>query len=535
MLEMKQKFMGFCKDNRGSALLSVFMVVTVILVLGMGILALSLGNTNQAKTADTYEKDYYVADGAAKHAVEAVNNAALEQYRLIAIDVKNNGEGTASNNAVDFFNDLAVTLAAYTPVQPDSSAGGPTSVSMQISNNGGSPTRVFTILATATDSKTTRKISSNVSITFKKVTLTNNAFKSPGGETVISGGTFDASNASVSITGTAKFGTLKYKQWNFNYNGNSNPDAATLASLQDTGTAAKFAWKMKYPGYTEEAKTSVTPTLPLITNNSTITNASFKDPPFNWTVPSPIYLEGQSGASFTIDSSLGTYRGGQIYCTGSLTDSAEIDGTSGNYVKIYSTGTFNQGTGQLNYVKVFGDGNVNLNSGPAISNSYIYSKGDITISGRTMNNLTIICDGDLTISGGSSTNVTIYCNGTITDSSNTRTNMKVYCDSYSMSGGNIQGNSIVYAETFMHLESTVRGLFYSNGDITCGNGAGVTGQMAAKGNITTTGYSFTQDSALMAQLNVDPFTTSSPADSSIKIVQPANSDIFTNTPAYSEQ
>jgi hypothetical protein len=517
------------KDNRGSALISVFMLITVIIILGMGILALSLANTKQAKTTDTYEKDFYVADGAAKQAVEAVNNAALEQYRLIAIDVKNNGEGTTSNNATDFFNGMAALLSAYVPVQPDSSAGGPTSVTVPISNNGGSPTRVYTVLATATDSKTTRKISSTVSITFKKVTLSSAAFTPLGDQVLLCGGMFDVSKVHVDITGTAEFGALKINPWNFNYNGNNNPDQATLNTLIDPSLSNNLNWNMKYPGYTEEPKT--TPVNPIYLSNGS--NYSSNNP------VSPVYLEGNTGASFTVSSTNSGFTSGQIWCDKKLTLSSDtLSGSPSNYIKIYSSGDMTITSTPMSYCKIYCDGNLSISGGSGISNLIICCHGNITIGSVTRNNLKIFCDKDLTITGGSSTNDTIYCKGTFNDGSTDRYNTHVYCNVYKMSGGNFysnpSGDSIVYAETSMHIESICNGLFYTNGNLDCGGGR-VTGQVAAKGSITTNGYSFIQNSAMMARINVNPFTSSSPADSNVQVVQPKNTDIFTNTPTYVEQ
>ena len=520
-------------NTKGSALVSALLVITVLLILGTGVIWLSLANAKQARFTDTFERSYYTADGGAQQAIERIKGAVLDQYNAIASDLEDNI--LSSNNAASFFS--AIDAVNYTPPQPDASTGGPSSLQVDIAASVvDADTHRYTVTSRAyKDGTLIRRVQGSIDVTFVPVTKAA-TFTPLGNEILLAGGLFDSSAGYVSITGSAKFGSLNYKKWNFNYNGNSNPDAATLQSLIDPALAGRFTWSMKYPGFTKEAKSTTALTLPAIANGTTVTNASFKDPPYNWTVPSPIYLEGQSGASFTISSSIGSFNGGQIVCTGSLTDTAPIIGTSASYVKIYSSGTFTQSNGQLNYVKVFGDGNVNLNNGPEVRNSVICAKGDLTISGRTMSNLKIYCGGNLTISGGSSSNVTIYCNGTFNDNANTRTNMKVYCDSYRMSGGNIVGDSIVYAETFMHLESTVSGLFYTNGDIDINNGgSGITGQIAAKGNITTRGYSFTQDLAMIARLNVDPFVTSSPGSSgSASVTQPQNSQIFTATTGISE-
>lgn len=497
------------KDNRGSALVSVFLIICVILIIGMGIIALSASNAAQAKVNGTYEKDYYAADGAAKQEVEALRNAALEQYRLIAADVQNYGENTASNNYVDFFSNIKTAMNAYTAVQPDPSAGGPTSITLdQIKDDGGNPTRVYTIAATASDAKTSRKIATTVSITFKKVTLSAAAFTPLGTDTIISGGMFDCHSGNVDLgtsgtPATAHFAALNATQYHFNWNGNSQMTVAQLqAGLVDTNLQSEITWwNMKYPGFTSAVKVpSGQLSLPTFNSATTVSNGSF-----NWHIPSPIYLdlEGASG-TYTLDGSF-SYIGGQIYCTTNL-----------NMSSPYITGT-------------------------AANNVKIYCKGALSISGSIVSYTTIYCDGNVTINGGSSYNhVTIYCNGTISDSCTDRYNDRYYCKNYTMSGGNFDysasddmGN-MVYAESSMHLESNVSGFFYTNGTMTC-NGGKLYGQAVAKGGITTPGYSFYQDSAMMAKIYTNPFLSSSPADTSIKVVQPKNTEIFTNTPTYSEK
>jgi hypothetical protein len=104
-----------------------------------------------------------------------------------------------------------------------------------------------------------------------------------------------------------------------------------------------------------------------------------------------------------------------------------------------------------------------------------------------------------------------------------------------MSGGNFTGDNIVYAENSIYLESTVSGLFYSNGNINIGTGSGLTGgQVVAKGNVNINGsFNFRYDAAMMDRLNVDPFTTST-GSGATSIVQPANSLIFTGASALAE-
>jgi hypothetical protein len=499
------KKLRIISDTRGSALLAVFMIIIIMLILAMGVMALSVSNTKQAKIADTFERDYFVAEGGAKQGIEAIQSAVLEQYRSIAAEMAKGVE--SNNNAASFFS--VIDAVKYTPPLPDSSAGGPNSNTLTFTHTADkndSATHIYTVLSTATDGKTPRNVVGNISVTFVPVSKTIIAFTPLGDEAVLAGGIFNASNNQVNITGTAKFGKLiNNSQYHFNYNGDTNPSAATLLSMQDPNLInTRTWWKMKYPGFTLAVKTPTAQlSLPTFTAATNITNASFSAAPYNWVVPSPIYLdlEGQTG-TYTISNF--QYKCGQIYCTTNLEISNDVLGTASSPVKIYCAGNLKISNAAVEYAQIY-------------------------------------CNGNVTINGGAHyKNVTIYCNGAITDSCTDRSNVRYYCNSYSMSGGNFNYNpstdtgNIVYAENSIHIESTVHGLFYTNGNIDCG-GNGIFGQLVAKGNITTTSFfSFTRDSDMMKKLNVDPFVSSSPGDSCITIVQPISSLVFTGAPTFVE-
>lgn len=484
------------KDTRGSAMLSVYLVLVVLIILGAGILVLSTANTQQATAADTYERAYFIADGNARQAIETIRSAALEKYRLIALDLANNYSGT--NNANNFFTYINTVTASYKPFQPDSSAGGPTDATVKIEGKNTSvSTRNYKVTSTATDGSIPRTMYTVLTVTFVPVVKQGSTFTPLGDETVLCGGTFRQNTGWSAIHGTVKFGAFssynpyQFKLWDM--------DQSNTSTWIDPNTKDRLSWSMDYPGFTGSVRTpSAQLTLPAIANGTTITNEAFKDPPFNWNVPSPIYLEGQSGAAFTISNF--QYKGGQIYCTGNLTITNDVLGTASSYVKIYCTGNLSISNGVVKYTQIY-------------------------------------CGGKLTINGGDGfDHVTIYCNGSISDSCTNRSNVRIRCQSYTMNGGNFVGDNILYAENSIHLESTVSGLFYTNGAIDLAQGLGLTGQMAAKGNITVNGsFDFKPDSAMLARLNTDPFVTSSPGGSETVIIQPSDTQIFTNEPVFSEQ
>lgn len=477
-------------DKSGSALLAVVMIISVVLILGMGILTLSLANARQNKIDDTYERDYYSADGGAQQGVEALKNAALEQYRMISVDLKNNV--LSSNNATSFF--TALDAVTYSPPQPDSSVGGPNTLTVAISHSTvDSDTHRYTVTAAATDGKTPRKIVGSVDISFIPVTTATD-FTPLGTQAVISGGTLVTNGNYCEIQGDVKFGTLPtYSQYQFKLNGVTNPD---LSSYVDTNTASSINWNMSYPGFTSSAKPSSL-TLPAYSSATSLTNSIFSVAPYNWTVPSPIYLDLE-GSSGTYTMSSFDYIGGTIYCTANLTDSCpHITGTSGNYVKIYC-------------------------------------KGNLTLSGVVGSYVKIYCDGNVTISGGGIDHLTVYCNGTLTDSSNSKTQVRYYCNSYIMTGGQSSGDNIIYAKSSMTIQSSpVTGLLYSGGNITIQGGSSVTGQIVAKGNIIMNGpFNYNYDASMLQRLNADAFPTST-GGGTITTIEPPSSQIY-STPSYQE-
>jgi hypothetical protein len=514
-------------DNRGSALISVFMVITVIILMGMGILALSVANVKQAKADDTYERDYFAASGGAQQGVEVLKSAALEKYNDIADDLKNNILGT--NNASSFF--AVLDAVSYAAPQPDSSAGGPSSLSVTISHTTvDADTHRYSVLSTATDGTISRRVLGSIDINFVPVTAASAAFTPLGNETMITGGTLIQNSGNTTINGAVRFGALPtYRQWNFSLNGVANPD---LSPYVDPSTASSLNWSMQYPGFTDDPKTVAALSIPLISNNSTVKSSSFPGG-----MVSPVYLQGKPGASFTVTGINSGFTSGQIDCYRKLTiTSCTLDGSAGSYIKLYSTLGMAISSTVLDYCKLFVDGNLTISGGGGLSNLVIYCSGDVTIGSTTLNNVKIICGGNCTINGGGTTNLTIYSAHDVLVTSNDRTNMKVYCDTFTMSGGNIRGDTIVYAESSIHLESTVSGLFYTNGNIDIGSGSGLTGQIVAKGKITLNGsFGFNFDSAMLGRLNVNPFVTSSPGSGSgSTITQPSSSDIY-GTPAFNEQ
>lgn len=490
----KPAIFSYMRNDSGSALVSTFLILLVILVLGAGVLTFSAANARQAVADNTFERAYYAAEGGARQGVEALKSAALDQYTAIARDMQNGTE--SGNNAASFFS-VIDAIASYGASDPDNAAGAALAVDVGITHTVSgtdSDTHVYSVLSTAAGGAVTRSVLGRIAIKFVPVTKQTAAFTPLGSETILAGSTFRQNSGWSAVSGTVKFGAFSsYNPGQFRLNDMDKSDTSSwiVPSVKDS-----INWSMKYPGFTDAVRTPAL-SLPPIANGTEVTNAAFQYAPYYWTVPSPIYLEGQPGASFTI--SRFRYEGGQVYCTGNLGFSNDFLGTPSSY-------------------------------------AYVYCKGNLSFSSGAIQYARIYCGGNLTINGGGGLDhVTIYCNGSISDSCTDRKNVRVYCKSYTMNGGNFRGDNVVYAENSIHLESTVSGLFYTNGNIDLGSGSGLTGQMVAKGNITLNGsFNFKPDQAMLDRLNVDPFMTSSPSDSTVKIIQPPSAEIFTGDPTFSE-
>lgn len=508
-----KKILRAMSDERGSAMVSVFLVITVLLVLGMGILALSLSNTKQAVTTNTYERCFYAADSGAKQGVERLKSAALEYYRVVAEEVK--AGSMANNNAASFF--AYLDAIGYTAPQPDAASGGPTSLGVSISNTAvDADTHRYTVLATASGDSATRKVAGTIDITFEPITTTS-GFTSFGDQAIIAGGTFTmGTKINVPVNGDVRFGAYVNPRSNpptySKYDGLS-ANNENVPGWIDPATADSLNWDLNYSSFVLP-KTAVTPSLPLIKNGDTVNTSYIASK--GATLTSPFYIEGEPGASYSIKA-LNINRG-QFISDGNLT----IDGGSGYF-----------GTSS-SYLK-------------------IYVKGNLVIKSTTLSYAKIFCEGNVTIDGsGDFTGVEIYCKGDVKISSINLVNVKVYSgDQFTFGGGNVTGQSLVYAKNDMKLGTevgggssgcTLSGLFYSNGTASVNAGGSMTGQIVAKGNMTMAGsFSFTYNQALIDAILDDPnfqngpFVTGNTSGSSTQVVEPASSKIFTATSPFTER
>ncbi len=537
MKNMKRLIDSSLHNERGAALVAVFLVLMVLLTLGLGVMALSMGSAKQAVVTDTYEKAYYAAEGGAQQGVEYLRSQVLRVYSNIKSDLASGI--TSSNNATSFFNNLntSITNSAtkFNPVLTESSgAASVTGLTASIAASASGITRTYTITSTAAGGEARRIVVGKIDVTFKEVTVSSGAL-TLSDHVVMTGGTFHVVSGDnrVNNPATVLFGSYDNPNTNPWYDGFVYDDKPNTSNWINPGLAGTLTWEMEYPGYSNEAKYPNAPSIAPIANGASVTNAAFKNPPYNWTVPSPVYLEGAPGASYSVSNF--SIIGGQVVSTGNLSISApNITGTADKYVKIYCSGDLTISSSILKYVKIFCDGNLTISGGSGTRNCKIYVKGNVTLS-TVIEDDTIICGKNLTLQGNSANRCTIYAKQKVTMDSNNRTNMKIYCDVLSTSGGGIGGDTIVYAESSLNLCGNVAGLFYTNGTAKIGtpqNGS-LTGQVVAKGDTYTYGYQFNKDPNI-SRLYDDAFVTST-GSATMTITLPLNTEIFQTPATIGEQ
>lgn len=344
-------------NNRGSALLSVFLVIIVLLVLGMGILSLSLANSKQAVSVDTYERSYYVADAGAKQGVEQLKSAALEYYRVLADEVKNNV--LTNNNAVSFF--AYMDAIAYTPPQPDASVGGPTCASVSISHASvDSDTHRYTILSIATDGRVSRKMSAFIDVTFEKI-KTETIFEPFGSKPLVVGNTIDLSDVKnktvLEIPDGAEVKNMPSQE---EIKDHINPPE-NLVNLPET---RNLVWNLAFSQFSS-IKDATVPTITPINGDNVSSSVS----PFN--------VIGVDAASYEITNV--TANGGFIYCS--------------------NANNANDPKGKKDP-----DWGLTI-SNCTLTNVMVVCAGNITINSGTLRNVSIYCGKTLTIGPQSSTNI----------------------------------------------------------------------------------------------------------------------------------
>lgn len=494
----KRTFAERLADNRGSALLSVFVVIMVLLVLGMGVLALSMSNAQQAKVGDTYERSYYAAGGGAQQGVERLKSAALEYYRQVEQEMRSGMQ--THNNAADFFAYLdAVT---YSPPQPDASAGGPSSLSVSITHTAvSSSTHRYTVLSTATGGTVTRRMRGTVDITFVPIVMRASALPFPN-DAVIAGGTFYMDNTTSSVrlnfgvSGNVLFGAYVNPNTDPWYDGFSAGNK-NVAGWINPSAADMVDWDLRYASL-KPARLTVSPS---IAPSTTINTNSFA--PLGYAVPSPVYLEGLPTSNLTVSVTISG--GGQIYSYRDLSlQNCSYGGTPSRYLTVFCSGNMTFGSTSLNYCKIYCDGNVSMSGGGSISNSEIYCGGNINLGSYGISNTCIVSGNTATLGSGSISGSLVYASNDI-----------------SITGG-----------------TGLNGIFYAGDSVYFNASGSMSGQVAAKGNIYTKSgcsYNVSYSQSTINDILDAPFIDHlGGSGGSSAIIPPTDAQIFTGESAFAE-
>jgi Tfp pilus assembly protein PilX len=103
-------------NNKGSALLTVIAVMTVMVVIAMTSISTSVSNMQISKTITENERSYYAAENAAQIAVSAIKNEVTKYYMLMG---QSDSQGTYLAYYDNFFNYLSARLTGESSVLTD--------------------------------------------------------------------------------------------------------------------------------------------------------------------------------------------------------------------------------------------------------------------------------------------------------------------------------------------------------------------------------------------------------------------------------
>ncbi len=361
-------------DNRGSALVSVFLVIMVLLVLGMGILALTMNNVKQSAVVDNYERDYYAANRAAQQAIENLKRTVGDYYNDLALKFADTANIAAYETAYNnFFTNVRNNAnATFTEPALDTSRGGPgstvTTVAMGTPNGN---TCTYTISSKAVAGETTRTVYASITIIrtekFKTEFLTKF-----GNNALIAGGNVNMDgnkNAKIDVNGDVVVGgsVVDTTHGGSGYFDATNYDPAHPELYVDPTIVSKLTWSLSYGSFPQVAKdAAVAAAAPKISNGATVQASSYI---------TPMDIEGNPGASYMITGA-SPATSGQIGSTGNLT----LDGAT------------------LSGVSIYVSGNLTIKNSTSLSGVSIYVTGAssvLDIDDSTLTNVKIYCNGDM--------------------------------------------------------------------------------------------------------------------------------------------
>lgn len=384
----------YAGNERGSALVAVFMVLVLLVVLGAGLMVLSVGSARQSVAADTYEKAYYPAEGASRQGIEYVKQAALTCYNGIADDLRNNV--LSSNNAASFFTAMESYMSSpatrFSPSPLDLSAGAAVkTLNSSVNAAVVSPAaRAYTVDSTALGDAASRTVRGTITVKFVPL---QRKFIPFGDKALIVGNDLDLTRV--------KQGTLLQSPDGIEVDPlKIRPDTSNVdpgSPIYPPPADRNLDWVLTFNSFSSFIS-GITPNYePADIGKGTL---GFK----NLTINSGgMYVVGAADTPFTLDNvSLAT--DGRIVCYGDLTindgelndvsivckGDMYIDGCTINRASIYCGGTLyvRAGNGKVTTVdhSIVYAYNVNVgangNGKTQFVSGLLYSYTDITISGN---------------------------------------------------------------------------------------------------------------------------------------------------------
>ncbi len=416
----------WCKNERGSALVTVFMVLIVLLALGMGVMALSVGGAKQSVVTDTFEKLYYPAEGASTQGVEFIKQQVLNEYQDIADLFDHNNSST--NNQTTFFQHLNDRLGAdganFAASQPDQSAGSAVdALDTKITHTSSGSTYIYTVSSKATGGSTARGVDGKLKVTFVKL---EKKFIPFGEHALIVGNTLDFTDAKPNTTITASGGV-------------------EVATINPSSSASKISGGIVAPPPGRDLDwdlsfSSFSAFIGLMGDNT------------HALVPGS-YTMGTGNNKVSFSNAL------QNITTASLSlSSSKVTPAITNYL--------------LN--------NVNVTSG-----AKLVSYGKLGIEGGTIRNAVIVTSGDLHLDGTTIYDSAIYCGGTLylRDGNSKDTNVVdtvIYANNVNI-GGNGNGK-YVFTKGLLYSKNDIT----IEGNKVDTQQFSYSGQVVAKGDVIVT-------------------------------------------------
>ncbi len=447
-------------SKRGSAIIMALVTITVLMLLGLAVIALSMG-TLKANAADATTNDaYYAAEAGVNSAIEQVKTEVSRQYS----NMKGATGALYDSYYNNFFADIS-SNAALKFIEP-SIDGITIETTFSLGSHDASQDAQDILISCTSMTADGTKYVVNGSVKVKRIDLRSKNWLIED-HVVYTGASLNlGNNSGMTASGNdVKTKAVKYVR-------SDNPLIVNNGNLVIDPTAGDdIKDALSYPSYTDPVITDLD--IYVTTNNYV----------FKSTYPAPVGIKTAPGINISFRES--GVPAGTIHGQGNITFS-DIENV---------------------YADVYCDGNLNVSSGTYYGN--LYCRGNMTLSNGVFKG-NIICDGNVTITSGNY-NGLILAGGAVTIS-NASSVCSVFASgvvkitSVGASGG------IIYSSTELRIGNLSSStIFFSAGDIVITGGSSVTGMLIAKDMIyyspdnsyMTINYS----QSLVDQVKADPRNT----------------------------